>query len=107
MVRKLMSDAEDAVLDLRERREERRDSGTRVQEDGLGLLTRAQPFSAGLAPLRSRGWQSGTRSSLVSSGEATGGAEPGVLGQRRGSGSAAVRVSSRWCFLRWWWLWCR
>lgn len=39
MVRKLMSDAEEAALDLRERREERLDSGTTEQEDGEGLLT--------------------------------------------------------------------
>lgn len=94
-----MSDAEDAVLDLRDRREERWESGTRVQEDAAGLLTRPPPFSAGPAPLLSSGWQRGTRSSLVSSSEATLGTELGFLWQRRGSGSVAVRFSSR-CFLR-------
>ena len=88
------------MLDLRERREDRWDSGTRAQEDGLGLLARAQPFWAGLAPLRSRAWQRGTRSSPVSNSEATLGGELGFLGQRLGSGSGAARLSSRWCFLR-------
>lgn len=39
MVRKLISDAEEAALDLRERREDLLDSGTREQEDGDGLMT--------------------------------------------------------------------
>lgn len=83
------------MLDLRERREERRDSGARVQEDGVGLLTRPPPFSAGLVPLLSRGWQRWTRSSLVSYSDATMGTEFGFLWQRRGSVSVAVRLSSR------------
>lgn len=104
MVRKLMSDAEDAVLDLRDLREERWESGTRLQEDAAGLLTRPPPPPpswAGPAPLPSRGWQRGTRSSV---GSSTPGTELGFLGQRRGSVSLAARFSSR-CFLRWWWWW--
>lgn len=38
MVRKLMSEAEEAALDLRERLEDLLDSGTREHEDGDGLL---------------------------------------------------------------------
>lgn len=40
MVRKLMSDVEEAALDLRDRRDDLLlDSGTREHEDGDGLLT--------------------------------------------------------------------
>lgn len=39
IVRKLMSDPKEAALDLRERREDLLDSGTKEQEDGDGLLT--------------------------------------------------------------------
>ena len=39
MVRKLMSDAEEAALDLRERRDDLLDSGTREHEDGDALVT--------------------------------------------------------------------
>lgn len=38
MVRKLISEAEEAALDLRERLEDLLDSGTREHEDGDGLL---------------------------------------------------------------------
>lgn len=107
MVRKFMSDAEDAVLDLRERREDLLDSGTRVQEDAAGLLTCPRPLSDGLVPLRSCGSQRGARSSLLSDREGTLSTGRGCRSVRRGSsGSAGGRLSSGWCFLRWWW-WCR
>lgn len=101
-----MSDAEDAALDLRERREDLLDSGTRVQEDGDGLLT-CPPLLAGLAALRSRGSQRGALSSLLSDREGTLGTGRGCVWQRRGcSGSAGPAAaggrSSRVCFLRWW-----
>jgi len=39
MVRKLISDVEEAALDLRDRRDDLLDGGTREHEDGEGLLT--------------------------------------------------------------------
>lgn len=106
MVRKFMSDAEDAALDLRERREDLLDSGTRVQEDGAGLLTRPQPLSNGLVPLRSCGSQRGVRSSLLFERGGTLSTGRGCRSVRRGSsGSAGGWLSSGWCFLRWWWWW--
>lgn len=105
MVRKLMSDAEEAALDLRERCEDLLDSGTRVQEDGDGLLT-WPPLFAGLVVFRSRGSQRGALSSLLSAREGTLGTGRECAWQRRGrSGSAGPAVagrSSRVCFLRWW-----
>lgn len=112
MVRKLMSDAEDAALDLRERREELQDSGTRLQEDGDRLLTCGPPRppappSAGAAALWPRGSQSGARSSVLSDREGTLGTGRGCVWQRRGrsagsAGPAAGGRSSRTCFRRWW-----
>lgn len=103
MVRKLMSDADEAALDLRERREDL--LGTREQDDGEGLL--AWPLIlAKLARLRSRGSQRGTLSSVLSDREGTLGTGRGCVWQRRGcsgsGGPAAGGCSSRLCFLRWW-----
>lgn len=70
MVRKLISDAEEAALDLRERREDLLDSGTREHEDGDGLLTCPPPV-AKPAPLWPLGSHRGARSSLLSDREGT------------------------------------
>lgn len=95
----MMSDAEDAALDLRERREDLLDSGTRVQEDGDGLPT-WPPLFSGLAPF---GSQRGALSSLLSDREGTLGSGRGCAWQRRGCSASDGRSSGpRLCFLRWW-----
>ena len=71
MVRKLISEADEAALDLRERRDDLLDSGTREQEDGDGLLAWPPPPLARVAPLSSRGSHRGALSSLLSDREGT------------------------------------
>ncbi|TNN70677.1 hypothetical protein EYF80_019114 [Liparis tanakae] len=108
IVRILTSDAEEAALDLRERREDLPDIGTGEQEDVDGLLT-WPPLLATLTPLWSLGSQRRALSSLLSEREGTLGTGRVCVRQRlgcSGSGcSAAGGRSSRLCFLWWWCRW--
>lgn len=96
IVRKFKSDADDAALDLRERREDLLDKGTKEFEDGEGILAWSPLFDK-LALLRSLGSEKGAVSPLQSDRDGILGTVRGCVWLRWCSGGG----SSRFDFLRW------